>query len=383
MEMEEKNDWRYEFECLKIIAVVEDALRSFTLLSGISEAEDNSSELAGFEINKLLKEQSKLEKHYTELLSKRRKLKGIENKQKHNQTQTEIKDIARALKESTKKLCRLFKENKHLSEDSEKVRKERGDAEKDLAMVIDLIRNKKFYQFQDIIFDELMGHYKLEDFQSKEKELLSDVKRLQMELAECQQEYQREISEKTGNIKMLRESLLKARAESEVSINYKIRQLEAEEQTERRLQEQVRNDIMNEKQSLEQMRQTEDIGFAKMREVFEIEKETLQKDLVKWTERRDNKVKELEDEVTLAQNKLTSDQERLQRLLALQEQEKNALAEEDRKLKAMLQERQKQIENEGLTDKAMKQVQYHFEQWYQKVGQFIKKKKKKAKTPTK
>lgn len=41
--------------------------------------------------------------------------------------QSEINDVSRSLKESTKKLCRLFKENKNLNEDILKVETEREE----------------------------------------------------------------------------------------------------------------------------------------------------------------------------------------------------------------------------------------------------------------
>jgi AraC-like DNA-binding protein len=60
------------------------------------------------------------------LIKRRSKLKGIANRKKHNEVENKIKDVSRRLKESTKKLCRLFKENTNLDDDSRKVRLERN-----------------------------------------------------------------------------------------------------------------------------------------------------------------------------------------------------------------------------------------------------------------
>jgi hypothetical protein len=45
-----------EIDNMKICFLVEEAVDKISFLSKINESEDNSSELAGFEINKLLKE---------------------------------------------------------------------------------------------------------------------------------------------------------------------------------------------------------------------------------------------------------------------------------------------------------------------------------------
>lgn len=113
---------KYELEKWKILSILEEADRKLTLLNKINQKDDNSSELAGFEINKLLREQAKLENQYKKLVSTRGNLKGLNNKKRLNQVQEKINDVARSLKENTKKLCRLFKENKNINRDIEKVK---------------------------------------------------------------------------------------------------------------------------------------------------------------------------------------------------------------------------------------------------------------------
>ena len=108
------DDVKYELEKWKILALLGEGQKKLSLLDKMNIMDDNSSELAGFEINKLLREQAKLEKTYKGLVSSRGNLKGLSNKKKLNQIQREIEDVARSLKENTKKLCRLFKENKNI-----------------------------------------------------------------------------------------------------------------------------------------------------------------------------------------------------------------------------------------------------------------------------
>lgn len=116
-----------EIDCFKVGFLVQEAIDKIAFLSMISKKEDNSSELAGFEINKLLNEQARLEKLYADLIKQRSRLKGIALREDHKKVEEEIYNISKKLKESTKKLCRLFKENTNLDDDARKVKRERVD----------------------------------------------------------------------------------------------------------------------------------------------------------------------------------------------------------------------------------------------------------------
>jgi hypothetical protein len=115
------DDVKYELEKWKILALLKEGEDKLLMLGKVNQSEDNSSELAGFEINKLLREQAKLEQLYKGLVSSRGGLKGLSNKKKLIKVQRDISDVARSLKENTKKLCRLFKENKNINLDIDKV----------------------------------------------------------------------------------------------------------------------------------------------------------------------------------------------------------------------------------------------------------------------
>ena len=65
-----------------------------------------------------------LEDDYLKLIKSRKKLKGFSNKELLVQTQKSIKDKAKRIKESTKKICRLFKDSTKGSSDNNKIRKD-------------------------------------------------------------------------------------------------------------------------------------------------------------------------------------------------------------------------------------------------------------------
>lgn len=68
------------------------------------------------------------------------------------------------MKESTKKICRLFKENKNLNEDILKVKSEGDEAVMLLNNMLTKLKDKKFKDFEIEIQNELEGHNKLEEY---------------------------------------------------------------------------------------------------------------------------------------------------------------------------------------------------------------------------
>jgi len=58
------------------------------------------------EITKVMDEQRDLEEEYARLVQQRDQLQGISNKTKQMETKQEIMEVAKKLKDSTKKLCR-------------------------------------------------------------------------------------------------------------------------------------------------------------------------------------------------------------------------------------------------------------------------------------
>ena len=62
-------------------------------------------------------------KRYEELIAQRGILKGLANKSKYKQNQVEIQDVSRALRESTKNLCRNLKDNPNISGNLMKIQK--------------------------------------------------------------------------------------------------------------------------------------------------------------------------------------------------------------------------------------------------------------------
>jgi hypothetical protein len=111
------------------IAVLEDCLEKLAFLGSITPDvlahRDELSQFVGDEISRIIDEQRRLEQRYEELIAQRGVLKGLANKSKYKQNQIEIQDVSRALRESTKNLCRNLKDNPNISGNLMKIQKER------------------------------------------------------------------------------------------------------------------------------------------------------------------------------------------------------------------------------------------------------------------
>jgi hypothetical protein len=69
------------------------------------------SEMMSEEVSRVMTEQRELEMKYARLIANRSMLKGLSNKDALHNTKKEILMVAKNLKESTKTLCRVLKEN--------------------------------------------------------------------------------------------------------------------------------------------------------------------------------------------------------------------------------------------------------------------------------
>lgn len=365
------------FEALRLVAALEDALRKFELLLRVNQSEDNSSELAGFEINKLLKEQAKLETQYNELIDRRKRLNHIEHRAEYLAVQAEIVAVSRSLKESMKKLSRLFKENKNLGEDSQKVAGEQQEAARELTELVSLIRANTLDEYEDQILAQLQSHYELDESQAREKALSASVRNLRAAMADTQKVFAVESAEKDENIKRLREAVLRTRAESSVVTEYRHREFEADEQTVQRLQVQEREALQQETLRLEELQRREEETFAKAQRVLEAEQARLQAEVEHWKAENERTHEELESQTEAAQAALEADTIRLITLKRWCEEELALLKAERKRVQQLAAGRTAAEERQSQTDLSVRKIQHHFEQWFVLVGQFARRKKPK------
>jgi len=361
----------------KLSWLLQEAIERFRFLQCINKEDDTSSELAGYEINKLLKEQTHLEETYAELLKIRGTLKGISNKRKLEEIQKEVEEVAHALKESTKKLGRLFRENPDLKKEAEKVANERIQLVTKVGNVLGPLQaiTPTFLPCQADLISELEDQDSLRQLILKEKGLLSEIKQLHAVLKNEEQAYQNEINEKQLNVQTRKESLEKARSDAEVEIKNLREEVNADKGTKKRLQDQRITDLERSIEDLKSRKAVETLVFQKIA-TFLKEKENQTKDEVqKWNTKSEDTRAAKQDQI----DKLTElKDKRLEELKKLKDEyeTKNAhRMEKEKKQIEREEDKRRRLEEEERLDEAVKKIQESYKAW-KDAGGVVKKKKK-------
>ena len=118
-------------ESQRAAAILEETIEKLTFLEAITpdvlQHRDELSKFVGDEISRIIREQRQLEQRYESLISQRGTLKGLANKCKYKEVQNEIQGVSRALRDSTKNLCRNLKDNPNISGNLLKIQRERQE----------------------------------------------------------------------------------------------------------------------------------------------------------------------------------------------------------------------------------------------------------------
>jgi hypothetical protein len=113
------------------------------------------SELMGDEISRIIAEQRKLEGKYAELVSQRAAFTGIHNKAKYNAVADEIQEVAHGLRENTKNLRRVLKDNPNIQGNLGKIQVDRDLLINFLTQFIDDLHQGNFESFNNVVQNEL------------------------------------------------------------------------------------------------------------------------------------------------------------------------------------------------------------------------------------
>lgn len=85
---------------------------------------------------------------YAALSQRRTQLKGIKNKAELQKILEEIKETAKDLKDSTRTLCQVLKDNPDINGNQAKIRNDRIDLKLILARLVDEIKDLSFAKFK-------------------------------------------------------------------------------------------------------------------------------------------------------------------------------------------------------------------------------------------
>ena len=211
-------------ESARISAVVEEALEKLSFLASITPDvmahRDELSQIVGDEITRIIQEQRGLETRYEQLIGQRTALKALSNKSKFNANQEQVKEVARALRESTKELCRNLKGNPNIAENLSKIQTERSSLQNLLSKTLRELRESSFSTLTTTVEEEKARNDMIREVIAKEKEVSAAVKKLQADLANEKQQHEQEVEERNEIIGKLKEELVAVRTKSSIETKY-------------------------------------------------------------------------------------------------------------------------------------------------------------------
>jgi DNA repair exonuclease SbcCD ATPase subunit len=369
-------------DCFKLAALLEETIGKINFLGNIQKEDEASSELAGYEINKLLKEQARLEKRYEELLKTRSTLTGISNKRKLDKTQKEIADVATNLKESTKKLCRLFREDPDFASDAGKIENERAELREMLEKLVVALNDGSYVNsqvYQGNIIKELENQDLLRKLISQEKALSGDIKDLHRLWKTEQQEFNNEQIEKQKLIQRHKEKLVKARTKADIETNYHDKEVKATEGMKNRLQHQALTDLDGEIEHYEKKKATELEVFGQISNFLKEKENEIKTKVDGWNHKLDRSEQTMDHEIQKLKNERDKAMVELEDLRKRFEMEEFEKRERERKHREKEDDKKRAAEEEENLENATKMIQDYYQAWKDAGGTVGKKKKKKKK----
>lgn len=364
----------------KFTWILEDAIQKLHFLSKINKDEVASCELAEYEINKSLAEQSRLEATYADLLRFRGTLKGISNKKKLEDIQLEIQGLAFALKENTKKLGRLFRENPSFQKDAERVNNEKAELVEKLEGIINAsYQNFSLTSLQNGLIDDMEIQDYLRKQNLKEQGLVQDIKQLHALYKKEEEELHNISTEKQAHIQQQKENLARHQADYRMETTYKENEIQAYEGTQSRLQNQKVIDLQRKIEETEGKKEVETRAFQKISSFLKQKEVEAKERIQEWNEKFEDCKTGLETKIENLYQEKAKALEKLEKLKTQFEKEDAVRKENEKKRQEKDEALQKRNMEEAKMEEAIKAIQEQYQAWKDKGGSVKKGKKGKGK----
>ena len=234
------------------------------------------------EITKVMDEQRSIEMEYARLVQQRDQLKGITNKHRLEETKGEImvslarissivygsytnskifllQDIAKELKDSTKKLCRQLQKKPAVESNQQQVRKHKNDLIKTVVSVYDEMETDlTFATFARNIREQIDESHKYEKLKLQEKDLSQEIELTTKNYKNMQNDFTREQDENSKEMTELKRQKNEAQVEKDLHIQYLERQLQGAQSCEDRLHKKKETELQKKIESLRNVLATEE-----------------------------------------------------------------------------------------------------------------------------
>ena len=337
-------------ESARISSIIEEALEKLSFLASITPDvmahRDELSQIVGDEITRIIQEQRGLELRYEELIAQRASLKALSNKAKYKENQELIKEVARALRESTKELCRNLKGNPNIAENLSKIQTERSNLQNLLSKTLRELRENSFSTLTTTVEEEKARNDMILEVIAKEKEVSASVKKLQEDLSSERHQHEAEVEERNEIISKLKEELQEVRTKSAIETKYLQKESRARLQSLNRIYYQSTSELDEQIWKVRKQLEIEVLANRESEEFLKRKVVSLQKDAGDWMQRYETDFEELEKEHEALNAQRTEDLVKLNDYTEryTKEMEEKARREEEARIREEMEALRKQEE---------------------------------------
>ena len=306
-------------EAQRAVAVLSETVEKLTFLGSITpdvlQHRDELSKFVGDEISRIIYEQRQLESRYEQLIAERGALKGLANKSRYKEVQSEIQDVSRALRESTKNLCRNLKENPNISGNLMKIQRERTDLIETLNMTVRELQEAGTCEtLLSKVYESKAQQDRENEIIERERVMAAAVKSLDRDLTTEKADHQESIAAQRAQIAVLKEQLQKIKSTTAVDAKY-TRKAEAgrthaivRSYTQAQRAQEARIKELERKLEMENVVHTETVDFLQKK------MSSLQSDLEEWGKKHETDFGALQAEYESLKEKQLVNRERLDHL---------------------------------------------------------------------
>jgi len=308
-------------EAQRAIAIIEETVEKLSFLGSITpdvlSHRDELSKFVGDEISRIINDQSLLEAKYEDLITERSNLKGLANKSRYREVQEQIAEVSRALRESTKQLCRNLKDNPNISGNLIKIQRERSDLIEVLqASMKELKANGSFNSLAAQVASNRQQTERMATVVERERTMAALVTHLDHDLTEEKAAHQISMQEQKQSIAKLKEELQSIKSATTIDGSY-MRKLElgktsslVREQTQAEKSVEAKIRTLEDKLEMERVVHEESVNF--MNRKFGV----LTAELEEWCDKLDVDLATLDMEYEALKEKQLVNRERLDAMQA-------------------------------------------------------------------
>ena len=138
--------------------------------------------IQGEEMKRLLQEQAELEKQYADRLEQAEQLKGLDQKSELRDVKREIDELEKKIKDNTKAMWKILKDNPDVAENREKIERNKKDLINVLDKAYRCLNAGSLEEYKAYIEVEKEKLERLEKLKVEEKELNKVIKETTQEL---------------------------------------------------------------------------------------------------------------------------------------------------------------------------------------------------------